>query len=83
MGQTAKLGLLNPAGRNAGPLLNDPSQILHIQLRPGLGLQFLLLLLQAHIFRPDIGETLIGFIHALPLNGFPLSGQSVQRALNE
>ena len=93
LGQTLELLLLDLAGRDLRPHLDDAGDILHGQLRHPLGVQLLQLRLQAHLLRAKLGNAGIAGIQLrlgillalLRLGGhqrFALEGNILQIALD-
>ena len=93
LGQAAEFLLLDLAGRNLGPHLNDPGNIVHGQLGRTLGLQGRQLLLQPQLLAAELGNAGIAGVQLLlgqllPLRrlgrhqGLPLEGDVLQVPLD-
>ena len=62
LGELLILLLLDLAGRDVGPQLNDVGQMLHPQGGDRLGLQLVLLRLQAQLLAADVSQTGVGLL---------------------
>ena len=77
LGQALVFGLLNLAGGDFGPQLNDPGQMFHRQRRGALGVQVLQFLLKLDLPALDGGQALIilaGILLRVELIPLPAQG---------